>query len=169
MTLATIGLLPLVIVIAASPQLDSSARHVAVAWTADLSRGDAAAACRLQAEEQVGGRRCSSLHTIVHHCPVRRSGVKRVAARIPNEQVGSVQVHGNLATAPVIAQRRSSHYRALLTLSKGGGRWRIESLRRRGHIFSPAGLVAGSVVAGHLWLACVRPIFRERRGGVSNR
>lgn len=165
-TLAVIGILAAVVagIVAAGTGYaqgrNNSSRQVGVAWVSALGHGDTAAACRLQTEAQVGGVPCGSLHPVVHHCPKQSGPLRRVAARTSAEQVGSVKVHDDTATASVTAERRSSHYRVSLTLNRVNGRWRVGSLSSGRQVFSPAGLVTSSPsVPGKLWLACVRPIW----------
>jgi hypothetical protein len=168
--LMTVGLVVVGIAIGvAEPsgaEAGTSPQQVAEAWVRALAGGNTMAACDLQLVREVEGVPCASLPRIVYHCKKEVAGTPAVPARTPSEQVGAVKVSGSRATAWITSMRRSSNYRAMLTLRRSGG-WQIDSLQARGHVFSPAGLVAskpyGSVLQ-RLWPGCTRFAFPGRTG-----
>jgi hypothetical protein len=130
-------------------------RQTAVAWVGDMRGGDAAAACRLQVTPEVEGKSCDSLPPIVHHCPKQTGPLPKVKARSVAEQVGTVRVNGDRASAVIKAAPLSSHFSVVLGL-RHTDKWRVAFVRHGSRTISPAGEIRTTPLLTRLWPACVR-------------
>ena len=149
----------------------ASAESVAVFWARALQRGDVPKACGVSVRVAPGGRGCRGLNPVADSCPEQGPGHPRprVPARTPDEQVEQVTIHGDRATALLIAEARSRTTHARLTLRLIGDQWLAAAVHRRGHAFdftrvgqstSPPPSAADDSLYSKLFLSgCVKPVY----------
>jgi hypothetical protein len=149
----------------------ASADSVAIFWVRALQRGDVPKACGVSVRVAPEGRGCRGLTPIVYSCPEQGPGHPRphIPARTPEEQVDRVTIHGDRATALLVAEARSRTTHARLTLRLIGDQWLAAAVHRRGHAFDfmrvgqgtpPAPSAADGSLYSKLFLnSCVKPVF----------